>query len=386
MRLTQILTALVVAALIYAWVFEREGLLRFAGRETEAVAEAETAPPPATAAEPPAKTSASGRVPVVTLDSTAGPIDRAVLLRGRTEAARQVTVSAETSGRIVSEPLRKGATVRAGQPLCEIDSGARIATLTEARARLAEAEINSNAATRLVKNGYTSESQVAAAEAAVQAAQAAVAVAEREIDRLTIAAPFEGLLETDTAELGSLMQPGTPCATVIQLDPVKLVGFVPEADVSRIRLGAPAQGRLVSGLPVAGRVTFVGRSADPQTRTFRVEIEVRNADMAIRDGETVEIGVSSDAVVAHLLPASALTLDDSGALGVRVANATTDRGDVAAFHPVTLLRDTTEGVYVSGLPDRVRVIVVGQEYVTDGVPVTVTPAPTGAAPLPPVLQ
>ena len=58
--------------------------------------------------------------------------------------------------------------------------------------------------------------------------------AEEDIERLTITAPFSGYLESDTAELGTLMQPGALCATIIQLDPIKLVGFVPEAQVDRV--------------------------------------------------------------------------------------------------------------------------------------------------------
>ena len=65
------------------------------------------------------------------------------------------------------------------------------------------------------------------------------------------------------------------------------------------------------------------------------------------------------------MPQSALTLDDEGQLGLR----TVDADNRAKFLPVTLLRDTREGVLVSGLPDKVSVITVGQEYVTDGVPV-----------------
>ena len=84
-----------------------------------------------------------------------------------------------------------------------------------------------------------------------------MAVATREIERLQIKAPFAGLLETDTAELGTLMQPGSACATIVQLNPMKLVGFVPEAAVEKVSLGAAANARLSSGAQVSGRVTFL---------------------------------------------------------------------------------------------------------------------------------
>ena len=397
MRLMPILTAIIVTTALYFLVLERDTLLAIAQVTTDeaAATEEETGPAP---------------VSVVVRTSTARVIDSAVVLRGRTEAARQVDVSSETSGRVISEPIRKGAFVEEDQILCELDPGTRVAALAEARARLTEAqgrvpsvmaqqaeaaarvreaEINLNAAQRLSEDGFASEtrlvsaqaaleaanagvqaaaSQLGSAEAGIESAEAAVAAAERQIEQLTIRAPFSGLLESDTAERGSLMQPGALCATVIQLDPIKLVGFAPEADVNKIEVGALAGARLSSGIEVRGRVSFLSRSADEQTRTFRVEIEVPNADRAIRDGQTVEMLIASDGQTAHLLAASSLTLNDDGAIGVRVVG----EGNVTDFLPVTILRDTAEGFWVTGLPDSVDVIVVGQEYVREGVVVEPT--------------
>ncbi len=398
MRLFPILAAIVAAAVIYAFVFERDRLMAVA---TDGAPAQDAAPEQAEPA------TERGPVGVVAVKSTARTIDSAVVLRGQTEAFREVDLRAETSGQVVSEPLRKGAFVEAGDVLCEIDPGTRQAALREARARLAasrarmpeararleearsrleEAEINDNAARRLQQEGFASQTRAAATKAAlrsaeaavesaatgletvkaeIEAAQAAVAAAEKEIERLTISAPFAGLLESDTAELGSLMQPGSLCATVIQLDPVMLVGFVPETDVDRVEPGATAVADMASGGRVQGEVTFLSRQADETTRTFRVEIRVPNADLELRDGQTAEIVISADGTKAHLLPQSALTLNDEGTLGVRLVG----EENAALFTPVTLLRDTPNGVWLSGLPETANVIVIGQEYVTDGVKV-----------------
>ena len=235
------------------------------------------------------------------------------------------SLTLDTSATVISEPLRKGAFVEKGDLLCKLDPGTREAALAEARARLSEAktrvpeaearlieaearldeaEINNNAATKLQKGGYASETRLVATEAQVRAAEAgvasaksglestnagiesaaaAVAAAKREIDRLTIFAPFRGLLESDAAEIGSLMQPGSLCATIIQLDPIKLVGYVPETQVSRVSVGAMAGAELSNGDRVQGQVIFLSRSADPTTRTFEVEIEVPNPDLTKED-------------------------------------------------------------------------------------------------------
>jgi multidrug efflux system membrane fusion protein len=192
-----------------------------------------------------------------------------------------------------------------------------------------------------------------------------LAGAEKELERLEIKASFAGLLESDTAELGSLLQPGGLCATVIQLDPIKLVGYAPEAQVGRIEVGALAGARLSDGRELRGRVTFLSRRADDTTRTFRLEIEVPNADLSVRDGQTAELLIASDGAKAHLLPQSTLTLNDDGVLGVRLVGD----GNLTVFAPVQLLRDTVQGVWITGLPDAADVITVGQEYVVEGVEV-----------------
>lgn len=411
MRLVPLITAVLVMAVLYLAVFERDALLAFALGNADAQ-QVETGQDVTEVDAPVAEASATDipKIRVVVLRSDAQTIDSAVVLRGQTEAVRQVAVRAETSATVVSEPLRKGAFVEAGDLLCQLDPGTREANLAEkkarlseaksrvpetkarleeAKARLQEAEINNNAAEKLAKGGYASETRLISTKAAmrsaeagiksaesgleatqsgIEAAAAAVAAAEREIDRLTITAPFKGLLETDAAELGSLMQPGSLCATVIQLDPIKLVGYVPEAEVDRIKVGAMAGAELTSGRQVQGRVVFLSRSADPKTRTFEVDISVPNADLSIRDGQTAAIAIASDGAQAHRLPQSALTLNNEGQMGVRVVGA----GNIVQFKSVVLVRDDVDGIWVSGLPDKVEVIVVGQDFVVQGVEVNPT--------------
>lgn len=426
MRLFPILTVIMVAVVLYFAVLQREQLVSFAdgfGAE-DSVADAASSVEDAPVEAAPEPAAPDGRIHVLVRASVAQPVADGILARGQTEAARQVEVKAETQGLIVSEPLRKGSFVEAGQLLCRLDAGTRGSSLAEAEARLAEARarmpeararipeaearvlealarleearINQSAAARLSEGGFASTTRVANADAALSSAEASVIAArsgleaaqagiesveagiesaaagvkraEDELTKLDIHAPFAGLLESDTAELGTLLQPGAPCATVIQLDPIKLVGFVAEADVEKVEVGTRAFARLVSGREMTGRVSFLSRSADQLTRTFRLEVEVANPDLAIRDGQTVEIQIQTEGQMAHVLPSSALTLSNAGALGVRVV----DDAGTAQFAPVDLLRDTVDGVWLAGLPAEVDVILVGQEYVTDGVPVRVS--------------
>ena len=197
--------------------------------------------------------------------------------------------------------------------------------------------------------------------AALEATRARVLRAEINMKRLEIRAPFTGILESDTAELGSLLQNGSTCATLISLDPMKLVAFAPERSVDALDVGARVSARLINGRVLEGEITFVARSADRDTRTYLVEAATPNPDLKIRDGMTTEINVSLKPREAHLVPQNVLTLNNHGVLGVRLA-----KDGKALFAPIEILKDDTVGAWVAGLPPKATIIVVGQEFVTDG--------------------
>ncbi len=358
MRLTSLLIALLIAGGIYYWFSLRH--------DTGPGTPAEVNPVVLSAA--PADDADDLPVPVMVLASQATPTVNTLTLRGRTVAIRNVSVPAETAGLVISQPIRKGATVTTGEVLCELDPGARRAQLLEAEASLAEALVEADAATTLSQKGFAAETTRMARQAQLEAAQAAVDLVKLDISRLVISAPFDGVLESDTAELGSRLGPGDSCAKVIDLSRVKVSGFVSEQEVDQIALGQRAIARLINGRTIPGEISFISRVSDPETRTFEVEVTLPNEDGRIRDGMTAELQIDLPAEVAHLIPQSALTLDDDGRLGVRVAV-----DGLARFVPVRIIRDVTDGVWVAGLPDSADIIVVGQEFVRDGRGVAPTP-------------
>jgi len=327
-------------------------------------------------------------VSVLVQKSNEQEVTNGILLRGQTEAFKSVQVKAETSGSVISQPIRKGTFVKNGELLCELEVGTKSDVLSEAKVALAlsldeldasihQYELRVQAAERqksLLKRGVGTEAAVEAAELSASSAETqslskrqAVANVEARINRATtelnntkIIAPFDGLLESDTAEYGDFMQTGAPCGTLLALNPIKLIGYATETQVSKIEVNTTAGARLISGDTVSGTVSFISRSADPTTRTFLVETTVPNENYEIREGSTADIYISLAGAKGHLLPQSSLTLNSSGVLGVRIA-----LDDKAKFIPINIIRDAEEGVWVTGLPNSVDVIIVGQEYVTD---------------------
>lgn len=293
-----------------------------------------------------------------------------VTLRGRTEAARSVVVRAETAGIVAATPTAEGSAVRKGQVLCRLAVDARQASLDQAKAMLKSRQLQRQAAAQLAEKGYRSQTQVLEAQANLDAATAQVRAAEIALNQVNLTAPFAGVFDKRDAEIGTYLSPGQPCGTMIELNPLLVVGDMPETDAAKLRVGAPAVATLVSGQKLSGRVRYVAHDADPQTRTYHVEIATSNPSMAVRSGLSAELRVGAGIGSAHLVPVSALVLDSAGRQGVRYVLA----GDRVAFAPVTILEESPDGVWVSGLKGPVRLITVGQSYVADGQKVRVAMA------------
>lgn len=289
-------------------------------------------------------------------------------LRGRTEAFREVVVRAETGGRVAEAVVQEGSAVSEGDILCRLDVDARAAAVAQAEADLRARQLDYAAAAELANRGHRAANQVAAAEAARDAAQARLSAAREELANVRLAAPFDGIFDQRAAEVGDFLATGAACGTVVQLDPILIVAEVSERNVADLEAGMPGRARLVTGQTVEGRIRFVERRADPATRTFRVELEADNPEHAIRSGVTAEIRIDLPEEPAHRIPASILALNAEGELGVRIV----EQGNRVRFVPIHLLSDDGEQVWVGGLPRTAEVIVLGQEFVAEGVEVRVS--------------
>ena len=297
-----------------------------------------------------------------------------ILIRGRTEAERKVVVRAETPGVIAQTPAILGADVKGGEVLCLIATDARAAQRDEARAALAKAKLDYDAAVRLNKEGFRSDTGVAAAKASLDLATANTERATLELGKTRITAPFDGVFDKRHVEEGDFVSIGDPCGTVIQRSPFLVTGAISEKDVAKITKGDRGAARLATGETVEGVVRFVASAADPATRTFDVELEIPNTDGKLRDGVTAEFTVFAAERGAHHIPRSSLTLSEEGKVGVRSLAA----GNVVEFQAVRLLGEDPEGVWVSGLSGAVRIITRGQEYVKTGQVVEVATSAPGA--------
>jgi multidrug efflux system membrane fusion protein len=298
---------------------------------------------------------------------------RTLELRGRTEAKRIVEVRAEISGRVEERVVERGDRVEQGQPLCRIAVDDRQAAVEEAEAEVEQTRLEYEGSQRLKEKGLQSDTAIARTRAALAAAKADAERARLNLARTVVAAPFDGVVEDIYVNSGDFVSPGDACARLIDLDPMLVTASATETDVVQISPGDPVSGFTTTGAEIDGRVTFVSRQSDPVTRTYPVEVTVPNADGALPSGITATVRVALDTVRAQLVPPTLLTLDDEGNVGVKTLTA----ANTVEMYEVDIIEDSSDGVWVTGLPETTRLITVGQEFVGVGQKVSPRPQDVG---------
>lgn len=298
---------------------------------------------------------------------------RRVVLSGRTEADKRVMAVARASGIVLDLKVRRGSQVKAGDVLAILSDEAREATVLGAKARLEQRRLESKARLRLIENGNLPAINRPQIEAELRAAEAGLAQAEAEQKKAEIVAPISGVVNEVPVEIGQALQvmmSGANVAEIIALDPMLAVVEVAERQLPGVAVGGRAEVKLVTGQTVEGKIRFVSKRASAGTRTYRIDVEVANANGVIPDGVTCEVDLLLAAVPAARVPRSALTFSSDGRLGMRHVGPD---GQVL-FAAVTLVEDSPNELWVGGLPDGARVIVEGQDFVKEGESVEAVPA------------
>ncbi|MDG0968937.1 MAG: efflux RND transporter periplasmic adaptor subunit [Porticoccaceae bacterium] len=285
-----------------------------------------------------------------------------ISLRARTEPNRSVNIVAQINGKISKVLVNEGMPVITGQPICEIDPEDRYLRLSEAEAHLNQSDIAYRGALKLKTAGYQSELAIAQAKAMLEAAEANFKRAQLNVSFLQIVAPFDGFVEARPLEIGDYVVPGKVCASIIDLDPIKVTSMVNENEIASISVSSPTSVSINNGPAIAAQINFMAHQADKMTRGYRLEAVAPNADSRIRAGLTSRLEIRTDGVLAHLIPSSATLLNDAGGIVVRVLG----NDNITASLPVQILGEEAAGIWVSGLPRQVDLITVGQNYVVDG--------------------
>lgn len=335
--------SILLAAILLLWLLGGESMQSL-----------EEAPEPAAAVVEPVSVA-------VTL-SKAQPYDRQVVLQGQLEPWQSVDLRARISARVEALPVERGARVAQGDLLLQLSEDDRRTRLEQARAQLAFSESQLRAGQSLRRQGLNAETDILRLQSDVASARQAVRSAELALAYTRPLAPFAGVLDRLDVDPGDYLVSGQVWGRLVNTDLLRLRAQVPQQQVRQLSLGQSVEVTLLDRRTLTGVVSHIAQEADSTTRSYTLEVKLENPNQLRIAGASATARIKAGTVAAHRISTALLTLNDEGALGVLHL----DGDDRVHFAPVELISTGTEGSWVGGLPDRIRLITLGGGFVSPG--------------------
>ena len=334
----------------------------------------------------PSNTSEAEDTPVSETQDAAAPMkveyvdveislkSRDIILQGQLEPRRHLQLRAEINSIVDDIPVSKGHTVNKGDTIVGLSLEGRESDLREAQAQLQTARSQQKASASLRKNGLQSQVQLEQTQAQLATARAQLDRIQRDIASTKITAPFSGVVNAIPVEVGEMIDRGAVIAELVDNSGFIVTAQVAQQTLAQLELGKSIDVKLITGEVLPGKLTFISSVADSASRSFTVEAEVENKGGKFAAGVSASLIVPVEQVAAVFLSPSALSLGDSGNLGVK----TIDENQQVVFTPIKLISSSLDGAWVTGIPNNSRVITLGQGFVKTGqkvdpVPATITP-------------
>lgn len=258
---------------------------------------------------------------------------------GVVEAVNQATLSAQTAGRVLELPYDVDDYVPAGAVVVRFTDVEQQAGQRQARAQLAaaqaafrEAQADFERISGIYERRLVAKAQLDAAtarrdaaRAALDAADAAARSSAEQVDYTVIRAPYSGIVVRRHVQVGEAVRPGQPLISGLSLGQLRVQVDVPQSDIAAIRERRAAALVLDAGARrIAAREVVAFPYADPQTHTFKVRIELPEAETGLHPGMTVKVAFAVGETERLLVPDTALVRrgEVSGVYVVDAAGAT----------------------------------------------------------------
>jgi len=287
---------------------------------------------------------------------------RDLVLQGQLEPKRHLQIRAETSSTVKLTHISKGQPVNKGDTILNLSLDGRETDLLEAQAQLKTATSQQKAAASLRKKGLQSQLQLEQSQAALASARAQLSRIQRDIANTQINAPFAGVINDVPVEVGEMVDRGEIIAELVDNSGFIVSAQVAQQTLAQLKLGKSIDVELISGEVLPGKLTYISSVADSASRSFTVEAEVDNVGGKHAAGASASLVIPIEQIEAVFLSPSALSLGDSGEIGVK----TIDENQQVVFTPITLISSSLDGAWVTGIPDGSRVITLGQGFVIPG--------------------
>lgn len=314
-------------------------------------------------------------VPVDTVLAEAGEWTPAIETIGTVFASRGIDLAVEASGVIREIGFKANDRVDAGQVLVRVADEIEQADLAAAEAAVHLAQQSLDRLSSLGARGVASESTIEEAQANLSSARAQVQRIQAQIDQKVLVAPFEGEIGIPEVEEGQFVTAGTAVATLQDVDTLRVDFTLPEQNQQRIEIGQPVNVSSETGAEATGFITAIEPRIDPSTRLITVRAELENHEGELSPGQFVRVRIALPAeehVIA--LPQTAVVTSLYGDYVYVVAEAE-DEGAGMTVRQVFVRTGARLGgrvEVVEGLSAGDRVVIAGQNRLSNGSPVTLS--------------
>jgi RND family efflux transporter MFP subunit len=239
---------------------------------------------------------------------------------GVVDAVNKATLSAQTGGRVTELPFDVNDYVKVGDVIVrftdveqqsgrrQADAAMRAAEATAREAKLAFDRAKDLIAKKLIAQAAYDQAVARhdAANAAFEAARAAVREAGEQVDYTVVRAPYSGILTERHVQVGETVRPGQPLVSGLSLARLRVEVEIPQGDVAAIREQAKAAILLDDGRRIDANKVVIFPYADAKTHSFRVRLELPEAETGLQPGMTVKAAFAIGSAERVLIPETAL--------------------------------------------------------------------------------
>jgi RND family efflux transporter MFP subunit len=263
-------------------------------------------------------------LPVEVMKMTPDFFSRYFEVTGVMEALQDAYISPEINGQIQRIQVDRGSRVKKGDLILKLNTDVTQKSMEEIETNLELAKRIFTKQEELWKQNIGSELQYLEAKNAMESLEARLATLQKQLEMAHVSAPFNGIIDDIMVKEGELASPGIPLVHLVNLSGMRV-----SADVSEAYLSSVSEGDLVElrfpaypGLMMEAAVTRLGEVINPQTRTFTLEVELKN------DGEKLKPNMLTSVRIqdyrndsALVVPSNILRQDFNGTFLFRVAEA-----------------------------------------------------------------
>ncbi|PPA73689.1 efflux transporter periplasmic adaptor subunit [Achromobacter spanius] len=312
-------------------------------------------------AKPAAAPAAPVRVEVASVKEI--PFARGLSAVGSLRSDESVVLRPEVVGRIQAIEFKEGQPVARGQVLIRLDDSVPRAELAQARANLTLAQSHYRRAVELQGKGFVSQQARDESASTLKVQEAAVALAQARLDKMTISAPFAGIVGLRSVSVGDYVNQGQDLAPLEAIDPLKVDFRVPEMYLSKVGVGQQLTLRLdaLPGQERQGQVYAVSPLVDAGGRSILLRATVANKDALLRPGMFARVQLLFNQDKALVAPEAALSPSGETQYVYRVKDGRAEKREVTIGERREGRVEILTGVAVGD-----QLVVAGIQRVTDG--------------------